>query len=38
MDADQGYWIRFERILYLKIKEVDLLVKAKADPLVLAPK
>jgi hypothetical protein len=38
MDPNQGYWIRLWRILYLKIKGVDLLVKGKADQLVLAPK
>jgi hypothetical protein len=37
MDPDQGYWIRFKRILYLKIRGLDLLVKEKGDPLVLAP-
>ncbi len=36
MDLDQGYWIWFYRILYLKIKGVDLLVKV--DLIVLAPK
>jgi hypothetical protein len=38
MDLDQGYWIWFQRILYLKIKGVDLVVKEKADLLVLVPK
>jgi hypothetical protein len=38
MDLDQGYRIQFYRILYLKIKGVDLLLKRKADLLVLAPK
>jgi len=38
MDPNQGYWIRLWRILYLKIKGVDLLVKGKANQLVLAPK
>ncbi len=38
LDMDQGYWIQFKRILYLKIKGVDLLVKGKADQLVLVPK
>jgi len=37
MDPDQGYWIRFKRILYLKIRGLDLLVKEKGNPLVLAP-
>jgi hypothetical protein len=38
MDLDQGYWIQFYRILYLKIKGVDLILKGKGDLLVLAPK
>ena len=37
MDPDQGYWIQFKRILYLKIRGLDQLVKEKGDPLVLAP-
>jgi hypothetical protein len=38
MDLDLGYWIQFEKILYLNERGGSSCSKGKADPLVLVPK